>query len=267
MTTSRLSNQVAWISGGASGMGEATARLFVREGARVAIADVNVARARELADQLNRDGSERALAMECDVASEEDVQRSIDETVARFHTLHILVNNAGIPQFTPLHECAEEEWDRVMAVNVKSAYFSLKSAYPHLSGHDQSYVVNVASISSLVAQACTPVYTTSKHALLGLTRSIALDYAADGIRCNCVCPGITDTPLLRSHLEKYPDPESLLAARLRRVPLGKALTPEDIARSILYFSCEDSAGVTGTSLVIDGGYLTAAEWDGGTEKE
>jgi NAD(P)-dependent dehydrogenase (short-subunit alcohol dehydrogenase family) len=93
-----------------------------------------------------------------------------------------------------------------------------------------------------------------------LSKSIALDYAADGLRCNCVCPGITDTPMLREHLNKSPDPEATLAARLRRVPMGIPLTPHDIAKSILYFSCEDSAGITGTSLIIDGGYLTAAEW-------
>ena len=110
-------------------------------------------------------------------------------------------------------------------------------------------------------QALTPAYTTSKHAIVGLTKSIALDYAADRIRCNCICPGITDTPMLRQHLNAQPDPEAALAARLRRVPLGRVLTPEDIARAILFLSCEDSSGITGTTLVIDAGYLTAAEWE------
>ena len=120
-----------------------------------------------------------------------------------------------------------------------------------------------ASISSFVGQAATPAYTASKSAVLGLTRSIALDYAALGLRCNCVCPGITDTPMLREHLDKTPDPEATLAERLRRVPMRLPLTPEDIAKAVLYLSCEDSAGVTGTSLVVDGGYLAAAEWDAG----
>ena len=94
-----------------------------------------------------------------------------------------------------------------------------------------------------------------------LSKSIALDYAADGVRCNCVCPGITDTPMLREHLDKSPDPDAMLAARLSRVPIGVPLTPADIAKAVLYLSCEDSAGVTGTSLVVDGGYLAAAEWE------
>jgi NAD(P)-dependent dehydrogenase (short-subunit alcohol dehydrogenase family) len=122
-------------------------------------------------------------------------------------------------------------------------------------------MVNVGSISSFVGQAETPAYTASKGAVLSLSQSIALDYAADGLRCNCVCPGITDTPMLRHHLNAASDPAGTLAKRLARVPLGRVLSPDDIARSILYLSCEDSAGVTGTSLVVDGGYLAAAEWN------
>lgn len=161
----------------------------------------------------------------------------------------------------PLHEYSQTDWDRLMAVNVKSVFFLLKYGLSYLRQVPRSYMVNVGSISSFVGQAGTPAYTTSKHALLGLTRSIALDYAADGLRCNCVCPGITDTPMLHGHLDTTPDPEATLVDRLRRVPMGVALTPEEVAKSLLYFSCEDSAGITGTSLTIDGGYLTPAEWE------
>ena len=181
--------------------------------------------------------------------------------MAEFGGLHIVVNNAGMVQVKLLHECTDADWDFVMGVNVKSMFLATKYALPHLRRNRRSYIVNVGSISSFVGQAQTPIYTTSKHAVLGLTRSIALDYAADGIRCNCVCPGITDTPMLREHLDTTPDPEATLAGRLRRVAMGVALTPLDVAKSILYFSCDDSAGVTGTSLTIDCGYLTAAEWE------
>ncbi|MFO0887848.1 MAG: SDR family oxidoreductase [Isosphaeraceae bacterium] len=132
---------------------------------------------------------------------------------------------------------------------------------PHLRKAERSYVVNIGSISSLVGQAGTPAYTTSKAAVLGLSRSIALDYAAIGLRCNCVCPGITDTPMLRHHLAATGDARQALGRRLRRVPLGRVLMPDEVARAVLYFSCEDSAGVTGTSLVVDAGYTAAAEWD------
>ena len=255
----RLAGQVAWISGATSGIGEATARLFAREGARVVLVGRRVESARRVADEINQAGG-AALAIRCDVSREVEVRRSIQKASAHFGALHILVNNAGMVEVKPLHEYTGREWDRVMDVNLKSMFFAVKHALPHLRRQPRSCVVNVGSISSFVGQALTPVYTTSKHAVLGLTKSIALDYAADGLRCNCVCPGITDTPMLREHLNAQPDPAAALAARLQRVPLGVALTPEDVARSILYFSCEDSSGVTGTSLVIDGGYLTAAEW-------
>ena len=191
------------------------------------------------------------------------MRESIRRTVRNFRQLDILINNAGMVHIKPLHQYTEREWDRVMGVNVKSMFFALKHALPHLRRARRSYVVNVGSISSFVGQSLTPVYTTSKHAVVGLTRSIALDYAVDGVRCNCVCPGITDTPMLREHLNTQPDPERMLAKRLRRVPLAIALTPVDIAKAILFLSCDDSSGITGTTLVMDGGYLTAAEWDSG----
>jgi NAD(P)-dependent dehydrogenase (short-subunit alcohol dehydrogenase family) len=147
-----------------------------------------------------------------------------------------------------------------MDINVKAIFLSIKHGIAHLKNNSRSYVVNVGSIGSFIGQATTPAYTTSKGAVLSLTQSIALDYAAEGVRCNCVCPGITDTPMLREHLNKTPDPDATLACRLRRVPMGIPLTPDHIAKAVLYLSCEDSAGVTGTSLVVDGGYLAAAEW-------
>ena len=123
-----------------------------------------------------------------------------------------------------------------MGVNLKSIFLSFKHAWPHLRNNDGSYMVNVGSISSFVGQAGTPAYTASKHGVLGLSRSIALDYAAVGLRCNCVCPGITDTPMLREHLDATGHAEEALAKRLRRVPTGKALQPDDIARAVLYLA-------------------------------
>lgn len=255
----RLEGKVAWVSGAASGMGESVARLFAREGAAVALVDVQAGPGEAIASDINAAGG-KARFFRCDVTREQDVRQSIEATVQQLGGLHVLVNCAGIVQVKLLHESSEADWDRLMAVNVKSIFFSVKHGIAHLRKSRRSYVVNIGSVGSFVGQAATPAYTASKGAVLMLSKSIALDYAAGGVRCNCVCPGITDTPMLREHLNKSPDPEATLAARLRRVPIGVALTPDDIARAVLYFSCEDSAGVTGTSLVVDGGYLTAAEW-------
>ena len=260
MNPGRLAGRVAWISGATSGIGEATARLFAQEGARVALVGRRGELGQKIAAEITSAGGE-ALAIACDVGSEKDVRSSLDKTATAFGGLHIVVNNAGMVAVKRLDESSEADWDRVMAVNVKSIFFSTKHSLPYFRRQRGGYIVNVGSVSSFVGQASTPAYTTSKHAVLGLTRSIALDYAAEGIRCNCVCPGITDTPMLREHLDSTPDPEATLAGRLRRVAMGVALTPADVARSILFFSCEDSAGVTGTSLCVDCGYLAAAEWE------
>jgi NAD(P)-dependent dehydrogenase (short-subunit alcohol dehydrogenase family) len=255
----KLQGQVAWISGGASGIGRAVAQLFAAEGAKVAVADVQVEAGREVAREIGR-AAGQALFTPCDVAQEDDVRASISQTADVFGSLHILVNCAGIVHVTMLDEYASNDWDRLMAVNVKSIYLSLKHALPQLRKHARSYVVNVGSISSFVGQAGTPAYTASKGAVLQLSRSIALDYAAIGLRSNCICPGITDTPMLRDHLSHTADPQQALAERLQRVPIGVLVEPAHVARAALYLACEDSAGVTGTSLVVDGGYLAAAEW-------
>jgi NAD(P)-dependent dehydrogenase (short-subunit alcohol dehydrogenase family) len=256
----RLENKVAWISGASSGMGEATARLFADEGAAVALIDVQREKGEAIAAEIRASGG-RAIFVECDVRKEDSVRSSIDRTVREFGSLQILVNCAGIVQVKQLHELEVAEWDRLMDINLKSIFLSVKHAIPHLRKSSRSYVVNIGSIGSFISQGSTPAYIASKGGVLMLSKSIALDYAADGLRCNCICPGITDTPMFREHMDKAPDPEAAIAARLRRVPMGVSLTPHDIAKSVLYFSCEDSAGITGTSLIIDCGYLAAAEWE------
>ncbi len=260
MVIGKLHGQVAWISGATKGIGEGTAKLFAKEGASVAIIGRSEKDGNRVVEEIAKMGG-KAIFIKCDVTKANEVNKSIDLTVETFGGLQILINNAGIVDIKELHEYTEKEWDRVMNVNVKSMFLAFKYAFPFLKRNKKSYVVNIGSISSFVGQDNTPVYTTSKGAVLQLSRSIGLDYAKYGIRSNCVCPGITDTPMLHKHLDKAPDPDAHLAERLRRVPLGTILTPTDVARSILFFSCEDSAGVTATSLIVDGGYLAAAEWN------
>jgi NAD(P)-dependent dehydrogenase (short-subunit alcohol dehydrogenase family) len=259
MSTRRLDGQVAWISGAGSGIGEGIALRFAAEGAKVAVVELNPGAARAMAKRITARGG-KAIAIPCDVSNERQVAASIRKTVAHFGGLQILVNNAGIAHVKRLENYTEREWDQLMGVNVKSIFFSVKHGIAHLRKNKRSYVVNIGSISSFVGQGNTPAYTTSKGAVLMLSKSIALDYAADNLRCNCICPGITDTPMFRYHVNKTPNPAETLAKRLRRVPLGIALTPDDIARTAVYLACEDSAGVTGTSVIVDAGYLAAAEW-------
>lgn len=255
----KLEGQVAWVTGGASGMGEAIVRLFAREGAQVVVVDVQEGKGKEVAARIVGEGGQ-AIFSACDVSRGQEVERSIAETVAEFGRLQIVVNCAGIVHVGLLHEYGEEQWEQLMGVNAKAIYLSAKYAWPHFNENQRSYMVNIASASSLIGQASTPAYTASKHAALGLTRSIALDYAALGLRCNCICPGITDTPMLRYHLNTTSDPQATLAQRLERVPMGVAMQPDDVAKAALYFSCEDSSGITGTSLVVDGGWTACAEW-------
>lgn len=255
----KLVGQVAWVGGGASGIGEAVAELFGAEGASVCIADIQAERGKELAARIAAKGG-KAIFIPTDVSNEEQVRKSLDQTHTEFKSLHILINSAGIVHAKLLHEYDAADWDELMAVNVKSMFLAFKYAWPHMRAERRSYMVNIGSISSFIGQASTPAYTASKGAVLQLSRSIAIDYAAYGLRCNCLCPGITDTPMLRHHLNTTPDPEGLLRERVQRVPMGIPMQPHDVAKAALYLSCEDSAGITGTSLLIDGGYLAAAEW-------
>ena len=179
MNPKRLEGQIAWISGGASGMGEATAQLFAEEGAKVAVVDVQAELGQKVVEGITANGGE-AVFHECDVAREDAVHESIEKTVAHFGGLQIIVNCAGVVHVGELHEYSEEEWDHLMGVNVKSIFFSIKHGHPHLCKNQRSYMVNIGSVGSFIGQALTPAYITSKHAVLGLSRSIALDYAAEG---------------------------------------------------------------------------------------
>jgi NAD(P)-dependent dehydrogenase (short-subunit alcohol dehydrogenase family) len=256
----RLAGKVAIVTGAASGIGLASAFTFAREGARVVIVDVN------------RDGGERAVqkivaeggeaVFECaDISREAVVSRIVADTLARWKRIDILFNNAGVVLVKPLEETAEAEWDRLMAINVKAAFLAIKHVVPHMRRAGGGVILNTGSIGSFVGQLNTPAYIASKGAIALLTKSLALDYARDGIRVNCLCPGITDTPMLREHLGDGPEGEAKIRSRLSRVPLGALLKPEELARAALYLVSDDSAGITGITHIVDGGLLSAAEFD------
>ena len=256
----RLHGQVSLVTGAASGIGEAIAALFAREGSPVMVVDQDAAGAERSALAIVAAGGQALWAV-ADAADEEQMREAIARTQLAWGGLQHLVCNAGVVAVAGIEQATVAEWDRVMAVNVRSVFIAAKHALGALSVSGQGTIVTLGSVSSLVAQGSTPAYVASKGAVLMLTKALALDLAARGIRCNCLCPGITDTPMFRHHVSRAPDPQAVLDARLRRVPLGRFLQPLDIARAALYLSSEDSSGITGTAHVVDAGYLAAAEWD------
>lgn len=257
--SSLIENRVALVTGGGSGIGLAIARRFASDGARVAILEQNVESGCEAALQIRSAGGICEF-FACDVSRESDVARAVGQTAAAFGGVDHLVNNAGIVLVKPLQETTVEEWDRVMDVNLKSIFLLSKHCLPLLRRRSGGSIVNIGSVSSFVGQKHTPAYVASKGAVAMLTKTLALDFAEYGIRVNCVCPGITDTPMLRHHLNTTPDPDQTLLERCNRVPLGRALTGADIASAVSYLCSAESAGITGTTLVVDAGYLAAAEW-------
>jgi NAD(P)-dependent dehydrogenase (short-subunit alcohol dehydrogenase family) len=256
----KLKGKVAIVTGAASGIGRASAIAFAREGAKVVIADLSRTGGEDTARYITSEGLEARFA-EVDVGNEADVRRMVEETAAHWNGIDILFNNAGVLLVKPIEETTETEWDHVMAVNVKGAFLAIKYVVPYMRRRGGGAILNTGSIASLAGQVGTPAYSASKGAVALLTKSLALDLGRDRIRVNCICPGITDTPMLREHLGHGTEGEARIRTRLSRVPLGEILRPEDVARAALYLISEDSAGITGILHLVDAGLMAAAEFD------
>jgi NAD(P)-dependent dehydrogenase (short-subunit alcohol dehydrogenase family) len=250
----KLENQVAIVTGGASGMGRATAVAFAREGAKVVVADINAPGLAETVETIKAAGG-TVVASQTDVTKASEVEAMINLAVQNYGRLDILHNNAGVVMVKFLEDTSEEEWDWLMGVNLKSIFLAVKYAIPHMKHQGGGCIINTGSTGSFLGQYMTPAYIASKGAVLMLTKTLALDYAKSNIRVNCICPGAVDTPMLRRHFANSPDPE--LAARRERelVPIGRFLLVEEIAEAALYLASSLAGGVTGTALVIDGGSL------------
>jgi NAD(P)-dependent dehydrogenase (short-subunit alcohol dehydrogenase family) len=255
----RAAGKVALITGAASGIGLGIADRFAEEGAHVAMFDTDAEAGHRAAVELSEHGATVEF-FHADVSSEEAVRSAVTRVVERFGAIDCVVNNAGITMVKGIEESTGEDWDRIMAVNVKSVFLVTKYSLPCLKKSQLRAVVNIGSVSSFVGQASTPAYVASKGAVAMLSKSLALDLAKYGIRVNCVCPGITDTPMLRFHVNQSADPERTLRDRRNRVPLARLLTGADIAESVLFLCLPEASAITGTTLVVDGGYLAAAEW-------
>ena len=244
----RVEDKVALVSGGARGIGAATARLLAREGAAVVLADVLEEEGKATEAEISETGG-RATFLKLDVTDEENWQRVIDVTVATYGKLDVVVNNAGISGRTAVEETEAETWDRVMAVNGKGVFLGTKLAIPELRKAGGGSIINISSIYGIVGSETSAAYHASKGAVRIFTKAAAIQYASEGIRVNSVHPGFVDSPMTAAS-HALPGVHDL---RVGRTPLGRMGTPEDIAAGILYLASDESSFVTGSELVIDGG--------------
>ena len=245
----RLDGKVAIISGGARGQGAEEARLMAKEGAKVVFGDILDDLGKQVEASITEAGLE-ATYVHLDVTREGEWKSAVETAVGKYGGLHVLVNNAGILIRKSIEETTEEEWDRIMAVNVKGVFFGTKHAIPAMRNSGGGSIVNISSTAGLVANLeGSPSYTATKGAVRLFTKATAIQYAKDGIRCNSVHPGPIDTEMIR---DTVTDPDRW-AARMRRLPMGRIGTAADIAYGVLYLASDESSFVTGTELVIDGG--------------
>ncbi len=244
----RLEGKSCLISGGSKGLGAAQARLFAREGARVAVGDIRDSEGARLVDELKASGAE-SLYARLDVTSEADWESAVSAVMEEFGALDVLVNNAGIYNRAPVEETTLEEWERVMDVNSTGVFLGTKHAIPAMRSSGGGSIVNMSSVAGLVGSRTQTVYNASKGAVRLLTKSTAVQYAAAGIRANSVHPGVIETDMINEVIRT--DEER--ATRMSLTPIGRFGTAEDVANGVLFLASDEASYVTGAELVIDGG--------------
>ncbi|MBK5293152.1 MAG: SDR family oxidoreductase [Acidobacteriia bacterium] len=240
----RLAGKIVLVTGAGSGIGRATAILCAREGARVIAADISL------------EPASGQLAVQADVSDSEQVQAMVQRAIQEYGTIDVLFNNAGIAVRQTVAEQSEQDWDRVIQVNVRSVFLCSKYTIPHMMARGGS-IINMASVVGITGVRNRAAYSTSKGAIVALTRNMALDYAQYGIRVNCVCPGFTETPLTRGLLSNPAAVAKLTALH----PLGRLGRPEDIAAAVLFLASDEAAWITGVALPVDGGFTAGHATD------
>jgi NAD(P)-dependent dehydrogenase (short-subunit alcohol dehydrogenase family) len=246
-----LEGKVAIITGAASGIGLATARLFAKEGARLSLGDVNEEVGRRAAEEVEAYGGEVEF-VPTDVSSGGDVKRLIDGAVGRYGKLDIVFNNAGISMTKPIPDTTEEDFDRIVAINFKGVFFGCKYAIPHLLKNPEGGVIlNMSSNGGLVGRPGDPLYSAVKHGVMGLTKSLAVTYADRRIRTNALCPGAIGTPMIQGIIGS--DGEEGLRRVLANSPTPRMASPEEVAHAALFLVSPHSSYVNGVGLAVDGG--------------
>lgn len=246
-----LAGRIAIVTGAGSGIGRAIAHRFAAAGAAVVAADLNLAAAKETATSF----PEQIVPYQVDVTDEPSVQRLVQATLERFGQIDILVNNAGIGTTKDIVETDLEEWERVFAVNVRGVFLCCKHALPSMLARRHGVIINMGSVAGLIGIPQRAAYCASKGAVVTLTKQIAVAYVKQGIRCNCICPGTVDTPWVERLVAQTPDPEAARRALEARQPMGRLVRPDEVAAAALYLASDDAAAITGSILVIDGGWM------------
>lgn len=250
--TGRMGGETAIVTGAGRGIGAATARLLAREGAMVAVVDRNGDTARSVAGEVV-DGGGRAVAIVADISDENAVAATAEEAAEQLGPASVLVNNAGIAVFDNPIDLTLDEWRRCMSVDLEGAWLCARAVLPAMRERRHGAIVNIASVHSFQVLRGAFPYGVAKHGVVGLTRALAIEYGADGIRSNAVCPGYVETPILDETLVGHPDPEGFKRRAAELHPVKRMGTPDDIAHAVLFLASREAGFINGASLMVDGG--------------
>lgn len=248
----RFEGKVALITGGGSGIGRATSLAFAREGAKVVVDDIKVQGGEETLQMIKSAGGE-AIFVKADVSKADEVEAMVQKAIDTYGRLDCAFNNAGVGEpLKRVHKTSEDNWDRVLATNLKGVYLCMKYELPHMAKQGKGVIVNTASLAGLKGLAGQATYVASKHGVVGLTKSAAIEYAPLGVRINCICPGVIDTPLIAPNMKDRPHVQK---GYIEMEPIGRLGKPEEIAAAVLWMCSDEASFVVGSVFSVDGGVV------------